>query len=458
MTRYIIIADGDGTRWGDYLGIPKQLAPIDGEPIIHRTVRLLRERGVPEHDIYIIGRDTRFAAAGVRLVPGQGYQDERGGAEKFLSSSFLWNPHGRTVVLYGDVFFTDEAMDTIVSYGTREWTLFARFGPHPHTNHRNSECFAQSFYPEHIPEHKEKLLYVRDLHRRGTIKRCGGWEHYHAMCGRTGRRVFLARPSAARNLGRAVEIRDWTDDFDKPAQYDAFVRARDHKVTVIIPYGGSCPHRREALSYTVNRWRSEYPKWPVFIGDCEGEWRKGVAIMRAAEEAQDGVLIIADADVWTPGIDQAVSLIHRGHPWVKPHRRFVRLTPEATREVLDGGDIEALGDRPQSWIEKPYRQTPCGGIVLMRRDVLFKYPPDPRFVGWGGEDTSWRDVLKGLVGRPGQGNLTAYHLWHPSKVEIHRARPSKRNSPLRLRYKRARANRPKLKELVAETHEAYRDS
>ena len=35
------IADGDGTRWGNYLGVPKHLAPVDGVPILYRTVRLL---------------------------------------------------------------------------------------------------------------------------------------------------------------------------------------------------------------------------------------------------------------------------------------------------------------------------------------------------------------------------------------------------------------------------------
>ena len=34
------MADGEGKRWGNYLGIPKHLIEIDGEPIIKRTVRL----------------------------------------------------------------------------------------------------------------------------------------------------------------------------------------------------------------------------------------------------------------------------------------------------------------------------------------------------------------------------------------------------------------------------------
>lgn len=47
----IVIAAGHATRWGDYRGTPKHLIEVDGEPILHRTVRLPPpspcERGAP---------------------------------------------------------------------------------------------------------------------------------------------------------------------------------------------------------------------------------------------------------------------------------------------------------------------------------------------------------------------------------------------------------------------------
>ena len=53
--KYYILANGDGKRWGNYMGVPKQLLEIDGETILHRMVRLLREEGVPKEDIFICG-------------------------------------------------------------------------------------------------------------------------------------------------------------------------------------------------------------------------------------------------------------------------------------------------------------------------------------------------------------------------------------------------------------------
>ena len=40
--KYIIMADGEGKRWKNYNGLPKHLIPVDGEPIIKRTIDQIR--------------------------------------------------------------------------------------------------------------------------------------------------------------------------------------------------------------------------------------------------------------------------------------------------------------------------------------------------------------------------------------------------------------------------------
>ena len=42
--KYIIMADGKGTRWNNYNDIPKHFIKMDGETLLERTVRLLREK------------------------------------------------------------------------------------------------------------------------------------------------------------------------------------------------------------------------------------------------------------------------------------------------------------------------------------------------------------------------------------------------------------------------------
>lgn len=215
--RAILIAAGEATRWGNYLNTPKHFIEIDGEKILHRAVRLLREEGID--DVWVVGKTEDYNIPGAQLyIPHftPAYHD----ADKFLSSRSLWLRDGRTMVLYGDCYFTKDAMHQIINNAHRDWMLFARPFDSKITG-GSGECFAQCFYPENIEEHERKLLYLVELFDRGVLNRIGGWEHYRAM-------VNLPEDWLHRHViaDRFYEINDWTDDFDKPSEYEEFIKRR----------------------------------------------------------------------------------------------------------------------------------------------------------------------------------------------------------------------------------------
>lgn len=218
--RALIIAGGSGARWADHLGAPKHLLRVLDEPIIHRTCRLLHEL-TPIRDVQIITVNHAYAAYDAIIAEPQGFEDARGGAKKFLDSRHLWNERDQTIVLYGDVFFTPAAIRTITEW-EGDWQLFCRFGSSALTGTPWGECFAQSFAPTAHDEHLMNLMYTSYLYERGIIGRCGGWEHYRAMQGKSDKDV-MATTQPAPNLGRATEIDDWTDDFDWPSDYHRFI-------------------------------------------------------------------------------------------------------------------------------------------------------------------------------------------------------------------------------------------
>lgn len=211
----IIIAAGEASRWENHTGTPKHLVQIDNEPILYRTVRLLNEKNIT--DIHIVGPDDdRYKVPGSKLfLPKK--NKENVDADKFLNSEALWNNKGRTVVFYGDVYFTKKAIKRIVNYKGDNWVLFCRFGKSNFTGTPFGECFAQSFYPKDIKRHKMNLLRIAEEYKKGTIKRCGGWEHYRAMCNAP------LSIEAHKDYGNSIEIDDWTDDFDYPEDYDRFI-------------------------------------------------------------------------------------------------------------------------------------------------------------------------------------------------------------------------------------------
>ena len=62
---YIIMADGKGLRWNNYNDIPKHLITIDGESLLSRTVRLIKERE-PEAEIVITSHNPQYEIDGAR--------------------------------------------------------------------------------------------------------------------------------------------------------------------------------------------------------------------------------------------------------------------------------------------------------------------------------------------------------------------------------------------------------
>jgi hypothetical protein len=214
--RAIIIAAGDATRWNNYLNTPKHLIEINGEPIIYRTVRLLQDRGIS--DIHIVGPvDERYKINGCTLfVPNK--DTSVFDSDKFLNSQTLWNEKGRTITLLGDVYFTEDAIDSIIGFNEIKWTVFCRFNGSNLTGTKHGELFAQSFYPDDIELHRKNLYYIAELRKNNIIDRCGGWEHYRAMQGLTGSDISIHK-----NYGNAVEIDDFTEDFDMPSDYDKWI-------------------------------------------------------------------------------------------------------------------------------------------------------------------------------------------------------------------------------------------
>lgn len=208
--RYIIVAAGDGTRWSNYLGIPKHLIPIGGEPLIHRTVRQLKEIGVT--DIVIVAPDDdRYNVQGAIV-----YKPSQNGAfydaGKFLSYREVWGSD--TKFLFGDVYFTDDAIKAIVQY-SGEWTVFARPTASNKTGCNYGEIFAMYIPFNHKAAFEASLLHIVKLRHEGKISRNGGWEVYRDMIGLPD--DMLHRHLYGDNM---VIIDDMTEDFDYPTDYE----------------------------------------------------------------------------------------------------------------------------------------------------------------------------------------------------------------------------------------------
>lgn len=200
--RYIIMADGEGKRWGNYKGVPKHLITVEGETILERTIRLLIKLGIDETDIWVTSSDPRYKTIWNNTIP-QSIKDCE--LERFEESLI----NGPVCYLYGDVYYTEPAMQTIIETDTDDILFFGS----------DWEIFAikvkeiNKFLNE---KHKVKEKYVT-----GELNRCIGWEIYRSLHG-----LLMEDEYDFDNhkiTDDYVKILDETCDFDYPAEYEEWL-------------------------------------------------------------------------------------------------------------------------------------------------------------------------------------------------------------------------------------------
>lgn len=119
--KYVIMCGGVYDEWET----PKQLQTVKGEVLVERTIRLLRENGI--NDIYISSNDKRFDIYDVpRLEHNNSYVVENGVIKGYWLDAFYPNfkDDEKVCFLMGDVYYSDNAIKTIINYETNKNVMF----------------------------------------------------------------------------------------------------------------------------------------------------------------------------------------------------------------------------------------------------------------------------------------------------------------------------------------------
>lgn len=197
--KYVIMAAGHSTRWKS--AIPKQMAIVNYEPVLYRTVRLLRSRGIePIVTARHAGQWNIFNE--FITSPNEVEIDRIWGARSLCPAIFL----------YGDCYYSTSAIDTIVS-NEQDWAFFgrrtrSRIKPH-------GELFAIKANSYVIRVAKQ----LRADYLSGVVDRCIGWDLFWRCIGMHTR----IRTRRVMSQARLTEINDETDDFDSVREYRRFL-------------------------------------------------------------------------------------------------------------------------------------------------------------------------------------------------------------------------------------------
>lgn len=137
--KYIILAYSNDVTFDK----PRQLVEVNGEPLVKRTIRLLKENGI--NDILITAKDKRFDNLGATkyepLHNSYDYVNHTGYWIDAFPIELLNEP---ICFVWGDVYFSENAIKKIVETKTKSTLFFCAYN-----NNSN----------KYIKEHDEPLAY-----------------------------------------------------------------------------------------------------------------------------------------------------------------------------------------------------------------------------------------------------------------------------------------------------------
>ena len=197
--KYVIMADGKGSRWNNYMGHTKHDIRIGSETLLERTVRLLHEHDAAAEVIITSHNEALHIDGAERYEPKNNVLEIDRFTAELIGDNMCF--------LYGDVYYSEEAIRTVVENIGAERLLFV--------GSQKSICAVLI---------KDGALFrslyetVRGMYLDGRITECKGWQVYH---------LYAGLPLESREIGDGYLITDsFTRDFNSPDDYNDFIAER----------------------------------------------------------------------------------------------------------------------------------------------------------------------------------------------------------------------------------------
>lgn len=201
--KYIIMAGGKY----DNFGTPKQLLKVNGEVIIERTIKLLKENGI--EDISVSTNNPTFEYLKVPILHHNNtYESKNGKIYGYWVDAF-YPTNEPTCYIFGDVYFSEDAIKTIIKTETNDIELFGSMPPFAENYTKNwVEPFALKVIDtDHL---KLSIQKTKELALQGKLWRKNPimWELWTVI------KDVPLQTKAGEYIYNYIPINDYTTDID----------------------------------------------------------------------------------------------------------------------------------------------------------------------------------------------------------------------------------------------------
>lgn len=204
--KYIIMCGGEY----DKFETPKPLSVINGETLVGRTIRLLKENGIT--DIYISSNDKRFDKYGMRLEHNNTYEIKKNKVYGYWLDAY-YPTNEPCIYLHGDVYYTENAIKKILELKPKVNTMIGNQYALNKEHIKVGEPFG--FIVVNQVKFREAINKCKKLQDEGKIDRgyAISWELYEVLNGHNINDFIITEDTY-------LVIADETIDIDEPWQID----------------------------------------------------------------------------------------------------------------------------------------------------------------------------------------------------------------------------------------------
>ena len=194
----------------DNFTTPKQLSVIKGEPLVERTIRLLKEHH--QNEIYISSNNPLFEKYGNVLHHNNSYKVENGVVKGYWLDAYypLEEP---CIYLHGDVYYTEDAIEKILNLNPKVNTFIGNEVAR-NKEHKNwGEPFGWIVVNQ--KEFRDGINKTNKLQDEGKLERgyAISWELYRVLNNLDPNKQYI-------NDDTYLSIDDETIDIDAPFQIE----------------------------------------------------------------------------------------------------------------------------------------------------------------------------------------------------------------------------------------------
>jgi choline kinase len=188
----------------------KALTKINGERLVDRTIRLLKQNGI--NDIYVSATDPNFIDYKV-LKHENTYKYENGKVKGYWVDAY-YPTDKPCIYLHGDVYYSEDAIKKILSYNPKVNTMIGNQWALNESHDKVGEPFGWIIVDQ--KKFRDAINKCKQLQDEGKIDRgyAISWELYEVLTGRDVNDFIITEDTY-------LSINDETIDIDYPEQIES---------------------------------------------------------------------------------------------------------------------------------------------------------------------------------------------------------------------------------------------